>query len=404
MRRAAAAALLLALVPGAAAGGEGEGFLAAAGAAEAVVLGRAGPTQEVDRTGRVAPIAVERVLAGAPPAPLRVAWEDLAPRRAPRLPEQQRVLLALEPLPGFSLWRQRFPGGGPLAIAARGTALRVAPAPATLDAVAGFLALAPAARESAAAAPALIELVAAPDAALAQEALARLDALPGLQDALGGAAGERLGARLGALVGPEVEPAVAVGILQLAGRRRLEALLPAARAASAAPGPLQAPGWQARAAIQGGLPRPTLEALLAEDDPALRAVGAEWLTDPGRTERLRGLLAGDPDGGVRGQALRSLAGEASPEELVAALSDPELRVVHAALPGIAERGASCVGPLLELAERGAGPARPRAVAALTLIEPEGRLALERLARGHPDAQLRDLARLALGRVEFDPHP
>jgi len=401
---AAAGALALAAQGAAAAGfgtsgGTTPGLLAAASAAEVVVMGRAGETERIDRHGRATWLVVERVVYGDPPQPLRVAWEDLAPRRASRLPQGEPVLLALDPLPGLSLWRQRFPAGGVRVIGARGSALRVAPAAETLAALGAFLALSAQQREGAAAVPSLVALVAAPDPGLAREALARLDALPGLARALEGPAGEQLAATALRDDGP-VERGEA--ILALGGRRRLQALLPAARAASAAPGPLEAAGWQARAEIAGGLAPAEVAALLARDDGRLRAVGARWLRGEDRLVRLRTLLREDPDGQVRASALRALAGEATVTELVASLADPDPSVVHAALPEIAGRGEPCVEPLLGLVERGPGPIRPRALAALALI-PEGRAPLARLAREHPDPQVRGFAALALGRLESDPH-
>src|SRR5688572_13685603 len=55
-------------------------------------------------------VRVESVLVGEPaPGPVPVAWEELASGRPPRFADGDRVLLALEPLPTGSLWRQRIP-------------------------------------------------------------------------------------------------------------------------------------------------------------------------------------------------------------------------------------------------------------------------------------------------------
>jgi hypothetical protein len=383
------------LMPGAVA----PGLLEAAAAAEIVVVGRAGETERIDRHGRATWLAVERVVYGEPPQPLRVAWEDLAPRNVSRLPEGERVLVALDPLPGLSLWRQRFPAGGVRVISARGSALRVAPAAETEAALAGFLALSAQQRESAAAVPALVALAGAPDSGMAREALARLDALPGLARALEGPTGEQLAAT--ALRG-DTPPERGEAILALAGRRRLRALLPSARAASAAPGALEAAGWQAWGEIEGGLAPSQVAALLARDDGRLRAVGAAWLRGEGRLSKLRSLLEADPDGGVRASALRALGDDATEAELVQALADPDAGVVHLALASITARGQPCVAPLLGLVEQGPAPVRPRALAALAQI-PEGRAPLARIAREHPDPQVRGFAALALGRLERDPH-
>ncbi len=376
------------------------GLLDAAASARVVVVGRAGPTRSVDRHGRSAPVQVSRTLQGRPPTPLRVAWEDLAPRSRPRLPEGREVLLALDPLPGFSLWRERFPGGGPLVIKDRASALRVDPAPETVEALARFLALEPPARRTERAVPALVGLVRAPDVGLARDALHRLDGLPGLPAAL--ESESESGAELAETVA-RVQPELGEAILELGARRRLRVLLSAAREASSAPGPLEAAGWRTRAAIEGSLPEGTARALLARDDPRLRAVGATWLRGKGREARLRALWRSDPDGGVRVAALAALGDGLRDAELVDALADADARVVQAALRRIVARGESMIAPLLASVEQKGGEdvERARAIAALARI-PEAHSELERLARRHPDEKVRGFASLALGRLRTDP--
>jgi hypothetical protein len=378
-------------------------FLEAALGARAVVLGRVGPTQSVDRAGRVAPLAVEQVIAGQAPETLRVAWEELAPPPRPRLPEGARVLLALDPFPGGTLWLGRFPEERPLVVAERGEARVIEPSAEAPKALAAFLATPAEARGTAAALPVVTPLLALPDPPLARAGLAWLARIPGLSLAVSGRLAEELER---ALVGAEAPEEVRRGLLSLAAEREIRALRPAAAKLTEAPGPLEAPAWSTLAALDGGLPPETVDRLLARPGPDLRAAGVGALRGPGSAARLRGIAASDPTPEVRIAALRALRsqeGAGAADALVQALGDPGAGVSHAAALLTGELGDAAV-PALQAAIDGPDRARRNAaIATLSLTGPEGQALLVHISRSHPDREVRKLAELSLGKLEPPGH-
>ena len=99
-------------------------------ALEAAPLGVVGTIETAQRARcpRLARRRRRRVGAHRPgrDGPLVIAWEELASARPPRFANGDRVLLALEPLSGGSLWRKRFSDPKAL-LAARGVAQRGRP-------------------------------------------------------------------------------------------------------------------------------------------------------------------------------------------------------------------------------------------------------------------------------------
>jgi hypothetical protein len=132
---------------------------------------------QIDVHGYGATFSIERDLATDTTEPgetLRIGWEEMAPERAARFRSGERVLVALEPLPGYSLWRQRFPKGGALAVAERGGAFLRDPDEATIASLARFVRIDPGDREQAAGVEALAEIVKVAAHPLAQGAAKRL--------------------------------------------------------------------------------------------------------------------------------------------------------------------------------------------------------------------------------------
>src|SRR5690606_38189842 len=171
----------------------GAPLLRAAAGARRVLAGTIEAPAALDRSGWAAWLRVDRELPAAEargPATaagerVRIAWEELVPSRPPRFRDGERVLVALEPLPGWSLWRQRLPRRDALAVAEQGQAFLREPNPATIEALARWRALAAGERDGPAGADALAELVARAAAPLAEAATAELAALPGLPTRLG---------------------------------------------------------------------------------------------------------------------------------------------------------------------------------------------------------------------------
>lgn len=383
-------------------------LLEAAEGAAHVVVGAVGSSARVDLHGFEAALVVERSLRGDAEAgaTLRVAWEQFDPDRPSRFRAGQRWLLALDPLPGGSLWRERFPGasapgGRPVwVVAERSTAALPDPDAASVDGLAAWLALAPGERTGSAGARALAGMAERAQPALAADAVRRLDALPELRARLDGSAGATLARALWDPARPE---AVRRALAELAARRRLDVLRPALEALAGSPSPLRADALAALARLDGGLTAERARALLADPDPRVRAVAVAEspALDTGELDRL---ARGDRDPEVRAAAIEALAARAEPRAMDAAagaLLDDDPQVRAAALRAIARRGAAAVPVLRERAFAGSGPEAAAATAALALTGRAGREALEELAERHPDEAIRRAARFTLGRDQ--PH-
>ena len=161
-------------------------MLRGAETARRVVAARIDSVAKIDRHGWRATLAVERDLlaTAASDAPvtevLAIGWEELAEGRPPRFSDGDRVLVALDPLPGQTLWRNRFPKRDGFAVAERGTAFLRDPDAATLDGLARYLGVAAAEREESPGVEALAALVQTAAAPVAEGAVGRLESVPGL--------------------------------------------------------------------------------------------------------------------------------------------------------------------------------------------------------------------------------
>jgi len=387
----------------------GPALVPAAAAARAVVVGVLEPVRALDRAGRAAELRVERALSGesAADARITIAWEELAESRPNRFAAGDRVLVALE-APSGSLWRSRLADAPALVVAAAGEAFVRDPDAASVEALAGWLALPAAARRSAAALPALAELVAAPSQTFALGALAVLGDVPALGDALAGPAGSAAAARLAALLAAPGREPVRVALVRLAAARGVAALrepIAALAASSSQPPALRGAALEALPAL-GAPPAPALlEAAYASDAAELRAAAAA--ADPAPSAaRLSRLAARDPSAAVRGAALLRLAllpAQQSLAPILAAFEDPDPQVREAAIRAAAGLGEAAVPALAERAlAADAERARPP-VAALALAGPAGTAALARVAQDHREEQVRAFARVLLGRPAFPGH-
>ncbi len=401
--------MLLAVAPGGAQGAAptgvapaagGRGFLRAAESAQAVVLGTVHAPSKLDLHGWTADLAVERVLAGraAPGGALRVAWEELATARPPRLSDADRVLLALVALPSGSLWMQRFPKRDALAIGAGGQAFLRSPAPGTVDLLARYLALTPPAREQAEGVTLLTALVQDGAPVLTDEALERLDEVPGLAGRL-----ERdAAANLGRVMEDRSRPAATrTRVAELIGRRHLLALRPSLERGTRSGSGIEAGAWDALAELDGGLPPETVRALVDRPDPALRRVAIERAGRALPEERLAALLRHDPAPEVRQAAVKALLatfGDGALETVTPALFDPDPAVRTDAAQGLGALGPRAVPTLRSLVEGREARDAAGPIAALALAGPEGRVALREIADRSPDPAVRRLAEIALGKL------
>lgn len=368
------------------------------GAGGATVVGTTRAPVQLDAHGWTARLEVERVLAGEeiePAAVLRIGWEELVRGRPPRIAAGERVLVALEPLPAKSLWHRRFPDGDALVIADAGSALLHAPDATSLALLERYLAFGDE-PEPAQETAALAALVARAKPPLAAGALARLDEIPGLTLQLDATSARTLA---GALADPTRPPALRADLLELAGRRGLEALRPEVVALTSAGSGFEPRAWAARIALDGGLEPEQVTLLLGQPDPALRRLAVRHARGTSAERQVRQRIRGDADPVVRAEAVEAwLAwnGEGALGDVEPALFDPDPRVRGRAAIAVGRLGDAAVPRLRELVRsRPAGEALGP-IAALRFAGHDGLAALREIAANDPDEQKRELARIGLG--------
>lgn len=369
--------------------------------AKRTVVARVESVEKLDGQGYRAGLRVERDLraTGDPasaPESIAIGWEELAEGRPPRFAADERVLVALEPLPGWSLWRKRFPDGRALAVAEKGAAFLRDPDPATIEALARHLRVAPAERTEAPGVETLARLVADAVDPLALGAVERLDAIAGL----GGKMREPAAASLAAAISnPARSEALRRALLALAGDRRLDGVRTAVTAVTVQGPPLAGLAWAALAKIDGGLPADTVKRLLGDPDPEVRAVAVRWSAGTPEQSRARDAIAADPAPIVRAAAVETLVATGDDGAIrlgYDALFDRDASVRLAAAQALGKLGGETVPHLRELALGRDGESASGPLGALSFAGPEGQAALLELSHTHPDEAARGLARMLLG--------
>lgn len=368
--------------------------------------------ERLDRRGWGAWLRVDRVLAGGPElaadgragrgegattgaAPLRLGWEQLAAGDRPRLADGERILAVLEPMPEWSLWRQRFPEGPVWILAERGTAFLSDPDAATVAALAAHLALSPAERAGDPGAATRARLAAEAEPGLASEAVEALAARPG--DALPPDAIAALGRALGDASRPD---ALRRALLRLVAVRRVASLRGAVAPLAVPGGDLEAPALDALLSLDGGLPEDRLRPLLARDEGAVRAVALRHGAASLGRDELAAIVRDDPAPEVRAAAVAALTARpdlAALEAASAGLFDPVPEVRAEAAERLGALGATAVPMLRALAFSHGSPDAAAPLAALERAGAAGRAALAEVAETHPDERVRRLADVALGR-------
>lgn len=380
---------------------EGTVLVEALEAAPLTVVGTIEERSALDARAWRALVRVESALVGeAGPEPIVIAWEELASARSPRFANGDRVLLALEPLPGGSLWRKRMGDPGALlaarGVAQRGTAFLRAPSLGSLSVLRHYLALPPDLRAGPTGQHHLVALAADAERALAVSAANRLSRLSGEATLTA----EEAKLVLRALVRADSDVALASPLLSWVERRQPAGLAPALDAALSPPSAAPATLVTARGLLGEGLPAEREKLLLASPSPEQRAAAA-GVAGPEQAGRLADLLRNDPAPAVRLAALRRLArleGLAALDTLLDAFDDDDETVRNDAAQHAAAFGPEAVPRLREVAARWPWPASQTAVVALRHANsPESRAVLVELADADVDERVRTLAAISLGR-------
>jgi hypothetical protein len=406
---AAACAAALWIWSGAARGAEGE---PAAGGVHLIAALEKGPGAAVlvldaprplDGEAWIADGTVERSFyGGATGERIAVVWEERARQRPVRFGAGERVLLALEPLPGHSIWRQRIADGeqraSTLTIAEQGDAFLRSPSLGALLVLQHYLALPADLRESPTGVGYLVELAAAAEPPLALAAAERLSAIPQLDPAIEPGTADRF---VAALLRPDATEELTAALLALVRKGPLRSLRPPLEGVGQQEALAPAVVYEALGRIDDALPAPlALRLLGAADSPPLRAAGARFATGAA-LERLPRMIRSDPSPEVRrAAALRWLAqkGVAGAPELRPALLDADRDVRMAVLLALAQEGPPAVPVLQDVLPAATPEITREVVAALSAAGgPEATGILRELADTHPDESVRQLAGVALGR-------
>ncbi|HEX5067355.1 MAG TPA: HEAT repeat domain-containing protein [Myxococcota bacterium] len=412
MRRACAAACaaVLWIASGGAAGAaEGE---PAAGGVHLIPALEKGPgaavlvldaPRQLDGEAWLAEGTVERSFyGGATGERIPVAWEERARQRPVRFGAGDRVLVALEPLPGYSIWLQRIPDGekraSTLTIAQDGDAFLRNPSLGGLLVLQHYLALPADRRETPMGVGYLVELAAGAEPALALAAVERLAAMPQLDVSLDESSAKGL---VAALLRADAPPELTDALLALVRSAALQKLRPPLEGLAQRDALAPAVVYEALGRIDDALPSALCERLLAARDSApLRAAGARFATGPA-VERLPRLVRSDAAPEVRkAAALRWLAqkGVGGGPELRPALLDSDRDVRMAVMLALAQEGPTAVPALQDVLSAATPEITRELVAALSLAGgPQAQSLLRELAETHPDESVRQLAGVAIGR-------
>jgi HEAT repeats len=371
--------------------------------APAAVVAVVAEPRQVDAHGYAARLSVESALAGRVPAgaELQIGWEELATSRAPRFANGERVLLALEPLPGDSIWATRFPDpvlrSRVFGVSMRGNAFLRAPSPRAVERLEHYLKLAAKDREGSNGVVLLAELAADSEPQLAvgaAERLARHSELEATLDPPGAALVVR------ALQRTDAGPALSAALLEAIARERPPALRAPLEALASREPLAPAVVFEALAALDSGV-APARTARLRGASPAHREVVARHASGPTARAELARLARNDPEPAVRAAAierLMALGGASAVEDGLTALHDPAPTVRGAAARALGTLGASSVEGLRRTVDSGNADAARAAVVALQLTgSPEASEALAEIAESHRDESVRTLAAIALGR-------
>jgi hypothetical protein len=362
-----------------------------------------GEPRALDGSGWVAPFALEQVVFGRKPedGEIQLAWEELAAARDVRFQKGLRILVAVARVPSGSLWAGRFPvpevRARTVIVAGRDQAFVRRPSLGALSLLKHYWALPGVARRGPDGLRHLAALAAGAERPLAFSAVRWLASI---EDAAAATSPEVADLLVDALLQTEGDEPRRRVLLSWIGAARPPALGEALeRRLTAHPRP-PAVLYLALGHLEGSLGSERTRALLEAADPGLRAAGAAHAGDA-ELSTLGGLVASDPDADVRAVAAAraaGLAGSSGFEVALRAFEDETPAVRAAAAEAAARSPAFDAERLRQVIFDWPRPAPETAILTLRFAgSREARLALEEVARNHPDPGLQTLARIALGR-------
>ncbi|MGH0038493.1 MAG: HEAT repeat domain-containing protein [Myxococcota bacterium] len=377
----------------------GHALLAGAERAAMTVEGIVREPTRLDDVARRAQLEVVSVLHGpaSPGDRLSIAWEERFADRPPRFGEGARVLVALEPLPGWSIWRERLGRSKALGIALRGEAFLADPDPGSIESLGAYLGLGPTEREGTAGHLALIGVATRAASPVARSALAQLDRRPDLAQTLDAAGVSALGRLIASPGLPARRRSLAVS---LAGHHGMVKLLPVLVDASQPGSPIASAALDARGRISGGFSALEVRRLLERSEPEVRAMALRHAAPDIQPDPALARAGSDPSPRVRAEAVSALGlrrGMEAYPTLVAALDDPAPVVRGAAASALGALGARAVPGLVERVRTADLDAAREPMIALARAGEPGRRALAGLAAGHADTEVRAFADFLLGR-------
>ena len=369
------------------------------------VSGEVKKAAQLDLHGHSARLEIETALVGPlrPGRVLWIAWEELSPSRPPRFRDGDRILVALDSLPGVSLWLDRIPDwemrSNTLLVAMRGDAFLRNPSAGSVNLLAHYLALPRDEKLGAAGAGLLARLAADGELPLAISSIERIARISQLDARLEPPSAQAL---VRALLRPDADDRLRSALLNLIGDRRLESLRPALEQRTGDPELAPAIVFAALGQLDGSLPASTTRALGSKSPPEYRAAAARYASGPEAEKQLAITLSRDPSPEVRVAALErliTLAGGRVPEAALIALGDPHPIVRSTAIRELGSLGPDVIAELRDVVNEGQNLAAARsAVAALVLTRtPEAKTVLAEIADDHSDPGVRSLAAIALGR-------
>lgn len=389
----------------------GKELLPAALQARVTVEGAIESVDKLDLHGYSAHLKIDRVLTtGAPVRPgvtIRLAWEELASGRGVRLSSGDRVIAALGPAPGGSLWRQRLLSREEsldvFTLAGNGEGFLRNPSNRDGVIVERYLRLEPADRQATAGVHALTSILVDGSAQLPLSAIALFASIDGLDTELDRGDADRWIAVVG---DPRRDIVVRRALLTLMADRHIVKVSPQLRALAQPGFDLEADTWESIARLAGGLSPAEVERLLASPQADLRTVGVRWARSDDFKDRLLVIARTDPAPPVRATAIETalqLGGATMLDQVAVGLVDPDTQVRVRTATAIGLLGAAVIPALEGMIGSGSVERSQGAILALAQTGPAGREALLRISATNPDEKMRNLALLALGRIESHKH-